>query len=374
MALARSLGAQVPEGEMPCDCDLRDPCLAQSESQTLNVLVWVGSAAAPDAVEEATVADWLDSRADAEAIPVVPSGQKPDVVAPTRLRDRQVVWWGASADQAALDVFAAAQVVTAERSVFISYSHADGMELAHAVFRVLSEARFSVFLDAFALAPGADFAERIEHRLLNAAFLVLIETPGALASPWVVTREFGFARRYRLGVAAVSPDAAGPKLTGIGKARRWVLPNGSLDVSGGGGPVLKQPGAGDLRDFVSRHHAAAMLRRSRALDRGLRAALRRYGFADTAVRRIAGGLGVDAAGRRVAVSLRPRPASLVDMHAAADAAASGFDCGAMISATPRGRPEREALQWVADEADLVRWDEGRLLSFARDLAGGAICT
>jgi hypothetical protein len=182
MALARSLGAQVPEGEMPCDCDLRDPCLAQSESQTLNVLVWVGSAAAPDAVEEATVADWLDSRADAEAIPVVPSGQKPDVVAPTRLRDRQVVWWGASADQAALDVFAAAQVVTAERSVFISYSHADGMELAHAVFRVLSEARFSVFLDAFALAPGADFAERIEHRLLNAAFLVLIETPGALAS------------------------------------------------------------------------------------------------------------------------------------------------------------------------------------------------
>jgi hypothetical protein len=116
-----------------------------------------------------------------------------------------------------------------------------------------------------------------------------------------------------------------------------------------------------------------MLRRSRALHRGLRAAFRRYGVTDTAIWQIVGGLGVEAGSRRAAVSLRPRPASLVDMRAAAGAAESGFDCGAMISATTAGRPEREALEWLVKESDLVHWDEGRLLSFARDLAGGAIC-
>ncbi len=242
------------------------------------------------------------------------------------------------------------------------------MALAHAVFRTLSEARFSVFLDSFALSPGIDFAERIEHELLDKAFLILIETPCALASAWVL-REMAFARQHRLGIASVRADPSGPRLEGVGSARRWTLPTGALLTSGTGGPTLEASAADELRDFVSRLHTQSMLRRSQTLDAGLRAALRRAGIGGGDVTGMPLGLGIDAAGYRWAVSMRPRPANLIDMHAAARLAPPGSR-RVMVSATPRGTPEQEALGWLADESDIRHWDEGRLLSLARAIAAG----
>ena len=351
---------------MLCWCQLQDPCVAQEEAHTLNVLVWVGSAATPDPKEDVETRCWLSAAANASAVAVVPEGSDPDEVLPVVLRNRQVVRWGGSAEMAALDVLAAAEVTTAERRIFISYSHVDGMELAHAVFRALSEARYSVFLDAFALAPGSDFAERIEHELLEKAFLILIETPKAIASDWV-TREIGFARQHRLGLAAVLPDPTGPRLEGIGRSRRWLLPAGGLNTSRAAGSSLAPAHAEGLRAFVGRLHGEAMLRRRRVLDVGLRAALRRAGVSASDVTAMAGGLRVTGRTNKWAVSLRPRPASLIDMHTAARQWPSEYR-GVMVSATPRGWPEREALGWLADESGISHWDEGRLLSLARSLA------
>jgi hypothetical protein len=73
-------------------------------SRPVRILVRPGSADVPDAAEARAVARWLDSRRDAAA---------------------------------------AAEVVTPERRLFVSYSHSDGMALAHAVARTLSEARRS---------------------------------------------------------------------------------------------------------------------------------------------------------------------------------------------------------------------------------------
>jgi len=223
-----------------------------------------------------------------------------------------------------------------------------------------------VFLDAFALAPGSDFAERIEHELLEKAFLILIETPMALASNWVM-REVAFARQHRLGLATVQPDPTGQRLAGIGRSRRWIVPDGTLSTSPAGGPSLAPAAAEDLHEFVVRRHAEAMLRRRHVLDVGLRAALRRNGIGGSRVSPIAGGIRVNGGAHRWAVSLRPRPASLIDMHTAARQRPPAHR-SVMVSATPRGRPERDALSWLAHESSISHWDEGRLLSLAQMLA------
>lgn len=163
------LGEELAEGELPCGADLRTPCLAQDEAGTRNVLVWVAADDDPDASQHAGAAAWLGASAAASTVAVVPEGRNPDDALPRTLRDRQIVWWNGDRERAAQDVLAAAGVANPERRIFVSYSHSDGMELANAVFHSLSEARFSVFLDALALAPGSDFAERIEHELQRTA-------------------------------------------------------------------------------------------------------------------------------------------------------------------------------------------------------------
>jgi hypothetical protein len=159
-----------------------------------------------------------------------------------------------------------------------------------------------------------------------------------------------------------------PKLGGFGN-RRWPLPVGALQTAGPNGPELAQPAAGELRDFINDRHTESIVRRRRVLEQGLRLAL--FLFDRSArVTNTVGGLEVDTGGRTWHVSFRPRPASLLDMHAAAGRAPVGQRL--MISATPRGKPEREALHWLADEAQLPHRDEGLLLTVARDLVAGTL--
>jgi TIR domain len=363
------LGVEASDDEMPCGGQLRDPCMAQAEPQTHNALVWIGSDRAADSGEDAAIAEWFDGRPDSSAVAVLPLGANPDVALPSRLRDDQVIWWDGNPDRAALEVLAATQLDAGERRIFISYSHHDGIELAHAVFQALSAARFAVFLDAFSLAPGVDFAERIEHALIDKAFLLLIETPEAIASDWV-RHELDFARQNRLGIASVWPGEGSPRLAGIGAPRRWELPEGTLEGSiAAGGPTLEKAVADDLRQFTIARQGESLLRRRHALYSGMRLALQAAQVPASAVRRIPGGLEVDSAGGPCAVALRPRPADLLDMHSASRQVASGGR-GVMVSATPRGAPERQALSWLARVSSVDHWDEGRLGSLARAIASG----
>jgi hypothetical protein len=183
-------------------------------------------------------------------------------------------------------------------------------------------------------------------------------------------RELAFARRHRLGIASVWPPGE-PQLAGIGATRRWKVPPGALGEAPTGGPALKRPAADDLRRVVTRLHGEALVRRRRALAGGMRAALRRRGVPAGNVIAVPGGLDVDAAGRRWSVGLSPRPATLIDMHALARRVPTGRR-GVVVSATPRGRHEREALGWLDGETRAAHWDEGRLLSLADKLVTGTL--
>jgi hypothetical protein len=69
--------------------------------------------------------------------------------------------------------------------------------------------------------------------------------------------------------------------------------------------------------------------------------------------------------------LSPRPATLIDMHALARRTRAR-QRGVVVSATPIGRPEREALQWLSVTTPAAHWDEGRLLALADALVAGRL--
>jgi hypothetical protein len=361
----RGLGAARPH-HPPCLGRLRGGCIAGEEPYTLNLLVWVGDGTVPNAFEEDYVRAWLASGGERHAIAVVPGDANLYRAIPPALARQQVVRWDGDAERAALDVIGVASVDSAERRVFISYSHADGTDLALAVNEVLTRERFTTFFDSFDLDPGVDFAERIEHELMEAAFLVLIETPGAIASQYVVEEEVGFARAQRLGVASVRPvDSPEPPLPGFA-GWRWDVPK-----AGPGGPLLDDAAKADLGDFVVDRHERTITYRRWALESSLRAAPDRRRVDPRRVSGFPGGIRVDANGASQYVSLRPRPAQLVDMHAAFHQTPAGAAAG-MVSATPRGHREREALAWLGGESAVSHHDEGSLGRLAALLAEGRL--
>jgi TIR domain-containing protein len=363
----RQMGREANGSAPPCRGRLRSPCVAAGEPGTFNLLAWIASTQPPGPEAEQVAKKWV-GRANAGAVAIVPEGVDPDLVLPPALRRFHVIRFRGRPWDTALEVLAAGRAEDSERRVFISYSHADGVDEAHAVLHALAEARFSVFLDAFGLAPGSDFEERLRHQLMDKAFLVLIETPRAIASEWV-GRELSFARQHRLGIVSVHPEASEATLPQVFPAQRWSLPAGALERRAGSA-ALKPGAADDLREFVTLRHEMTILRRRYELERGLRAALAAVGVSGRSVRRTVGGLEVDTARRRWSVSLRPRPASLLDMHAAARQAPPRRPV--MVSATPQGQPEREALAWLAESSGVAHCDEGLLLPLARGIAKGRV--
>src|SRR5581483_10338514 len=92
-ALGRALSTLGEECTPPCDSRLASPSMAAGESNTINMLTWVGSADDPDAAADAAADAWFQTDANAGAITIVPEGRNPNNAAPARLRSLQVVWW-----------------------------------------------------------------------------------------------------------------------------------------------------------------------------------------------------------------------------------------------------------------------------------------
>jgi hypothetical protein len=358
------LGAGSPH--LPCLGGLVDGCKAGREPHTLNLLVWVGDESEPGGDEDDYVRRWLASEGERFAVGVVPDAADKYNAIPPALRQLQVTGWDGDADRAALDVIGIATPDSADRRVFISYSHKDGTELALEVNKVLTGARFTTFFDAFDLDPGVDFGERIKHELADKAFLVLIETPGALASSYVIKEELKFAWTQRLGTVSVRPVDSPVAPFGQFIGSRWDVPKRQP-----GGPVLEPATAADLGTFLVDRHARTITYRRRLIEASLRAWLRFRGVGPSQVSGFPGGLRVDAGEASQYVSLRPRPASLADMHAAFRHAAERGPA-AMVSATPRGRPEREALAWLGEESPVSHHDEAWLGRLATVLAQGGL--
>ena len=77
-----------------------------------------------------------------------------------------------------------AQVIRAERRLFISYKRADSQPFANRLYDALDAHGFDVFIDVRSVPPAVDFQSELWHRMSDADVVVLVDTPGFRAGRW----------------------------------------------------------------------------------------------------------------------------------------------------------------------------------------------
>ena len=75
-----------------------------------------------------------------------------------------------------------------DRRAFLSYRRSDATAMAEQLRTALTDQRWNVFLDRFSVPPAVDFQARLDRELADKAFVLLVESPEASASPWSTTR------------------------------------------------------------------------------------------------------------------------------------------------------------------------------------------
>jgi hypothetical protein len=141
--------------------------------------------------------------------------------------------------------------------VFLSYLRSEAREVADQLFDTLSQRGYRVFLDRFSGTPGHVFPQELAEEMADKAVLVLLETPGLAKSKWTQW-EIAFARRYRLGVIALS-------LPGTQQLRRVAARQPVTPQTNG---KLSPTDLDAALSFIGEEHAQASLRR-RAFYEGL---------------------------------------------------------------------------------------------------------
>ena len=141
--------------------------------------------------------------------------------------------------------------------VFLSYLRNEAREVADQLFDTLSQRGYRVFLDRFSGTPGRVFPQELAEEMADKAVLVVLETPGLAQSKWTQW-EIAFARRYRLGIVALSRPGV-QQLHRVA-ARQQV----TLQTNG----KLSQTDLDAALAFIGQEYAQASLRR-RAFYEGL---------------------------------------------------------------------------------------------------------
>src|SRR5689334_13009682 len=90
----------------------------------------------------------------------------------------------------------------ARNHVFVSYARADGADAAKDIQRKLEEAQIRCWRDRHDLESSEDFWRQIERGIALARYLLIVLTPGALASAWT-RKEWRFARHKGIPVCPV---------------------------------------------------------------------------------------------------------------------------------------------------------------------------
>jgi TIR domain-containing protein len=92
------------------------------------------------------------------------------------------------------------------RRLFISYKRADAQGVAIQLYEALDHNGFDAFLDTLSIRPGDPFQELLWHRLADTDVVVLLDSPGFLASRWT-TKELATANSTNLQILQLTwPD------------------------------------------------------------------------------------------------------------------------------------------------------------------------
>lgn len=236
-----------------------------------------------------------------------------------------------------------------QRRVFISHKRDDGLLAAEYLHDHLSHFGFDPFIDRFDIAAAADVQARIEDALEECAFLLLLETPLAHASPWVFA-EVDYALMHTMGVHILTWPTT---VTQVPATRG--LPRQALDVADlsteKGYDVLTAAALDAVTANVEAAHADALVRRRRQILRNVEIAAEEGGHTCTPLPRWR--LRVEGDGRDDIVAVADRLPTVVDLYELDRAKASlpglSPDAAAvLVHAASRLRDERlQLLEWAA---------------------------
>jgi TIR domain len=89
-----------------------------------------------------------------------------------------------------------------DRKVFISYRRSDGKRHAEEIYDYLWLQRYQVFMDTFQIEGGVVVQDRIKQEISDKDLLLLIDSPAAASSKWVIA-EVVEAATHRIPICAV---------------------------------------------------------------------------------------------------------------------------------------------------------------------------
>ena len=121
-----------------------------------------------------------------------------------------------------------------ERRVFISYRRQDTTALADQLRHALLDRGFDVFIDRYAIEPGADVQRRIDIELGDKALVLVLESPSMLDSKWI-QHEVDYASEHRISLFALTvPEVTDrDRIRKFDGRRRWLHARELRDTAAG---------------------------------------------------------------------------------------------------------------------------------------------
>lgn len=194
-------------------------------------------------------------------LPVVRAGTSVTASLPTGIRRLNALTWD-DHDAVSLSVLRALGLAETERRLFLSYRQIETSALAMQLRHALADRSFDVFLDRFSVPPGADFQRRINEELSDKAFVLLLESAGAVGSDWV-QHEVTYALSHNIALLAfTTPDTeTEQQFEVVDEAFRLRLALGDLVGPTGSTQVLSAGSLARILDEVEARHARGVRRR-----------------------------------------------------------------------------------------------------------------
>ena len=327
------------------------------DSESNSLVVYLGSRAG---CGDKRVSDLLGRAINAQ-LPILPIVRESDDGSihqkiPSSIAGINAVSWTDNRTLAMTATLTTLGLVEAERKVFLSYVRRESSPIALQLHRALVEAGFDVFLDRFAVPPGAAFQSRLDEELGNKAFVVLLESCGLRSSPWV-QHEIVYALSHRISVLAVTMPTVGPEafVPAIDDAFRVRLSAGNIRSRGD----LEETTLSAILELIEREHARSLRRRREQLLGSLVDRIRRDGGFCDAVDDWA--FVATAGGRKPTVFLvtprRPQPEDLRTLDCIRRRTGARMDASVALSAT------------VVHDVEHMRHDQTSLLSWISEPRG-----
>lgn len=303
---------------------LHNPMLGSLKKEVPSVALLVGSVKAKAEAEVVNLVNELIA-CNIPILPLVPHGESFSTVIPEALHPINALSWESAiaGQKVSAWLLRILGLTEKQRRVFVSYRRSDALQMGEQIWEVLTKAGFDVFLDRFGIDPAENFQERLTDRLGDKAFVLLVESPEARESRWVL-HEVNYARKHQLGFLAVTWPATKTQnrfVDGIFEKYRHYLADSDLKLIDGQ-TVLKDEFFPHLAALVEQRHAAAMLRRRRDMLGSIIRELRRNALPFTQLTEWT--LVVEKSTGHRLVSVTPRPPEIPDLFYL-DAHASGYN-------------------------------------------------